>query len=124
MPDGNINTENLLTESDVEQRVIYPLLTGGNYLAINESHLRTKEYMAPAKIDKSADKSGYYPDYTVWEKAFPLMIVEAKQPNVAVEIGYREATAYAQYLNQRFRTGVNPARFTIAVNGLRILFGY
>ena len=103
MGDGYINTENLLTESDVEQRVIYPLLTGGNYLAISERHIRTKEYMAPTKIDKSAGKSsGYYPDYTVWEKAFPLMVVEAKQPDVAVEVGYREATAYAQYLNQRF----------------------
>jgi hypothetical protein len=125
MADGYINTEKLLTESDVEQRVIYPLLTGGNYLAINERHIRTKEYMAPTKIDKNAGKSsGYYPDYTVWEKGFPLMIVEAKQPDVAVEVGYREATAYAQYLNQRFRTGINPARFTIAINGARILFGY
>jgi hypothetical protein len=125
MAEAYISSDNLRTESDVEQKVIYPLLTGGNYLAIPERHVRTKQYMAPTKIDKNAGKTGgYYPDYTVWEKAFPLMIVEAKQPDVAAEVGYKEATAYAQYLNQRFRTGVNPARFTLSINGVRILFGY
>jgi hypothetical protein len=125
MANGHISAEGLTTESDVEQKVMYPLLSGGNYLAIDERHIRTKEYMSPTKIDKNAGKSiGYYPDYTVWEKAFPLMVVEVKQPEVAPEVGYREATAYAQYLNQRFRTGVNPARFVIASNGVRLLFGY
>ena len=81
--------------------------------------------MAPSQIEKGAGKSkGHYPDYTVWEKSFPLMIVEAKGPDVAVEIGYKEGCGYAQIVNQRYRTGVNPARFVIACNGRRILFGY
>jgi hypothetical protein len=115
----------LVTESDVEQKVIYPLLSGGNYLAIDEGHIRTKEYLAPTKLGKAAEKTtGYFPDYSIWENAFPLMIVEAKRPSVAVEVGYQEATLYAQHLNQRYRTGVNPCRFVMASNGLRVLFGY
>jgi Type I restriction enzyme R protein N terminus (HSDR_N) len=115
----------LVTESDVEQTIIYPLLSGGNYLAINERHIRTKEYLAPTKLDKAAERTtGYFPDYSIWEKAFPLMIVEAKRPSVTVEVGYQEAARYAQHLNQKYRTGVNPCRFVMACNGLRVLFGY
>jgi type I site-specific restriction endonuclease len=115
----------LVTEADVEHKVIYPLLSDGNYLAINGRHIRTKEYLAPTKLDKAAERTtGYFPDYSIWEKAFPLMIVEAKRPSVSVEVGYREAALYAQNLNQKYRTGVNPCRFVMASNGLRVLFGY
>ena len=115
----------LHTESDVEQKILFPLLSGGNYLAIIEQHIRTKEYLSPTAIDKTAGRmTGYYPDYSIWEKAFPLMIVEAKAPDVGAEVGYREATLYAQHLNQKYRTGVNPCRFVMACNGARILFGY
>ena len=120
-----ISTENLISKSDVEQKVIYPLLCGGNFLAIDERNVRTKEYMAPSKIDKNAGKNiGHYPDYTIWDNSFPLMIVEAKRPDVAVDVGYREGTAYAQHLNQRYRTNVNPARFVMSCNGIRLLFGF
>ena len=57
MTDGVIVATELVTESDVEQKVIYPLLSGGNYLAINERHIRTKEYLAPTKLDKGAEKT-------------------------------------------------------------------
>jgi hypothetical protein len=63
MTSGAITCQDLKNESDVEQKVIYPLLSGGNYLAINDRHIKTKDYMAPSRIDKSAGKSiGYYPD--------------------------------------------------------------
>lgn len=53
----------LRTESDVEQKVIMPLLTDAQLLSIPVQSVHTKEYLAPAALDKAAGKSsGYYPD--------------------------------------------------------------
>lgn len=120
-----IDVADLRTESDVEQKVILPLLLGGNYLSIQQRHVRTKEYLSPTKIDKSAGKKhGYYPDYSIWEKAFPVMIVEAKAPDVDVLSGYREAAIYAHHLNKGFRNGINPCQLILAINGIDLAFGY
>lgn len=71
----------LKTESDVEQKVIMPLLTDAPLLSIPAAAVHTKEYLAPAALDKAAGKlSGYYPDYSVWLYGVPVMIVEAKGP--------------------------------------------
>ncbi len=100
----------LETESDVEQKVIMPLLTSGTYLGIPQSGIFTKKYLAPTELDKKAGRAyGYYPDYSVWMKRFPVLIVEAKAPDEAVEIGYREAALYARHLNQSYPTNINPA---------------
>jgi hypothetical protein len=123
----HIDPDNLVvqTESDVEQKVLMPLLNGEAYLAIPQSRIHTKEYLEPTKLDKEAGKSGgYYPDYSIWEYGFLVMVVEAKSPSVAVEEGYREASLYARHVNQKYATGLNPCRFVIACNGQRLLFGY
>jgi type I site-specific restriction endonuclease len=115
----------LATESDVEQKVIMPVLTGGIYLEIPTDRIRTKDYLAPAVLDKAAGRqSGYYPDYTVWMRGFPLLVVEAKAPDVPAEVGYREASLYARHLNQAYPTNLNPCRFILATNGITLLAGY
>jgi hypothetical protein len=123
----HIDHANLLltSESDVEQKVIMPLLTGAGFLDLPLDQIYTKEYLAPTELDKKAGKTGgYYPDYSVWIRSFPLMIVEAKAPDVPSEEGYREASLYARHLNQGYRTGLNPSRFILATNGNTLLFGY
>ncbi len=113
------------TESDVEQKIIYPLLTMPGLLAIPADAVKTKSYLAPTKLDKAAGRSsGYFPDYSVWELGLPLLIVEAKDPSVDVQAGFREACLYARHLNTRYPTGVNPCRFVIATNGNTLLAGY
>lgn len=115
----------LSTESDVEQKVVMPLLTDGQLLAIPSASVHTKQYLAPAALDKAAGKtSGYYPDYSVWLRGLPVMIVEAKAPDVAPEEGYREASLYARHLNQRFPPGINPCARILATNGKTLLFGF
>ena len=115
----------LTTESDVEQKVLWPLLTENRLLAIPREHVHTKEYLAPAALDKTAGKmTGYYPDYSIWLRGLPVMIVEAKAPDVAVEVGYREASLYARHLNQKFPAGVNPCARIMASNGTALLFGF
>ena len=108
----------ITTESDVEQKVVMPLLAGAAYLAIPERAIFTKQYLVPSVLDKAAGRvAGYYPDYTVWMRGFPLLVVEAKAPDVNPEVGYREASLYARHLNQAYPTKINPSRFLIATNG-------
>lgn len=117
--------EILTTESDVEQKVLMPLLTDGPLLAIPKASVLTKAYLAPAALDKAAGKmAGYYPDYSVWLHGLPVMIIEAKAPDVAPEEGYRQASLYARHLNQKFPSRINPCARIMATNGRTFLFGF
>lgn len=123
----HIDHENLTlgNESDVEQKVIMPLLTGAVYLGIAHERIFTKQYLAPTILDKSAEKTtGYFPDYSIWMHGFPVLIVEAKAPDVTSEVGYREASLYARHLNQNYPTDFNPCRFVVSTNGRDLLFGH
>ncbi len=114
----------LLTEGDVEDNVIAPILRGANYLEIPSRHIKSKAYLAPAVLDKVSGKThGYYPDYSIWEKSLPVLIVEAKSPDVAAEVGYREASLYARHLNQEYRSDLNPCRYILSCNGTHVLVG-
>lgn len=115
----------LHNESDVEMKVIWPLLTGAAYLDIPEGNIKPKKYLAPTPLNRKAGQTaGSYPDFSVWFRSFPCLIVEAKSPDVPVETGYHEAQLYAQFLNQNYPTGINPARFILAVNGINFQCGY
>jgi hypothetical protein len=115
----------LNNESDVEQKIIMPLLGEDIYLEISSDKIFPKQYLAPTALDKTAGRAvGYYPDYTVWMRGFPVAVVEAKSPDVPSETGYREASLYARHLNQSYKTDLNPCRFLIATNGKTLLAGY
>jgi type I site-specific restriction endonuclease len=123
----HIDHDNLVVtnESDVEQKIIFPLLSGSAYLDIPQNCIFTKDYLAPSVLDKSAGRTtGYYPDYSVWMHGFPVLIVEAKAPDIASELGYREAGMYARQLNQNYPADINPCRFIISTNGRDLLFGH
>ncbi|HEV2201655.1 MAG TPA: hypothetical protein VGR73_17685, partial [Bryobacteraceae bacterium] len=108
----------------MEQKLVMPLLTGESYLKIPLANIYTKQYMAPAALDKAAGKIGsYVPDYAVWYRGLPTLIVEAKAPDVEPEVGYREASLYARHLNQKYPTNINPCNYLLATNGKRWLFG-
>lgn len=114
----------VLTEADVELKVLTPLLTNSNYLAIPTTSIQGKSYLAPAPLDKRAGKTGgYYPDYSVWELGFAVLIVEAKEPGVPVEVGFREACLYARHLNAEYKSGLNPCHFVLSCNGKQLAYG-
>ena len=52
----------LKTESDVEQKLIFPLLSAPNMLAIPIEAIKTKDYLSPTTLDKDAGRRGgrYY----------------------------------------------------------------
>jgi hypothetical protein len=115
----------IVTEGDVEQKVLMPLLQGETYLGIPERRIFTKQYLAPTTLDKDAGKSrGYLPDYGIWFRGLLVMVVEAKAPDISVETGYREASLYARHVNQKYPTDVNPCHFILACNGKDLLFGH
>ncbi len=115
----------LQNEADVEMRIITPLLQGAPYLGIPESFIKPKKYLAPTPFNRKAGlTSGGFPDFSVWIRSFPVLIVEAKPPEVPAEVGYHEAQMYAAYLNQNYPTGINPAHFIFATNGLEFMVGY
>jgi len=108
----------LITESDVEQKLVYPFLVHPSFLDIPGEWVRTKEYMEPTEIDKGAGKRvGYIPDYSVWRSGFPLLVVEAKRPDEPIEKAIREAHLYANRINNRYPPNVNPIRYVLACNG-------
>jgi hypothetical protein len=122
----HIDHDNLVlhTEGDVESKLLIPLLSSELYLGIPSQNLFSKEYLAPAEVDKGAKVlGGYYPDFSVWIHGFPVLLVEAKTPGVPVEQAYREASLYARHLNSQRPTGLNPASFLVASSGARVLFG-
>ncbi|MFZ3351722.1 MAG: hypothetical protein WA268_12715 [Xanthobacteraceae bacterium] len=108
----------LATESDVEQKLVYPFLCHTSYLGIPTSWVRTKDYMEPTQIDKGAGKRvGYIPDYSIWKGGFPLLIIEAKSPEETIDRGLREALMYAAEINKRYPPGINPIGHVLACNG-------
>jgi hypothetical protein len=114
-----IEVRELRTESDVEQKVILPFLLNASYLGLGSAWIRTKEYMSPTEIDKAAGKRyGYIPDYSIWVNSIPLVIVEAKAPDVAIHIALREARLYAGEINKRYPPEVNPIGYVLACNGV------
>lgn len=114
----------LVTESDVEQKLIYPLLNSPQGLGFFGEEIKTKSYLSPTDLDKGAGKKvGYYPDYAIILSSLPALIVEAKAPGESVEQGFKEAQLYAHELNKRFPPNINPARSVIATNGATILYG-
>jgi GTPase SAR1 family protein len=114
-----VNPAELRSESDVEQKVILPFLINPSYLGLRSSWIRTKEYMTPTEIDKAAGKRyGYFPDYSVWVNSIPLVIVEAKDTDVTIEVALREARLYASEVNKRYPPEVNPIGFVLACNGI------
>ena len=105
-------------ESDVEQKLVYPFLTNASYLNIPSSWVRSKEYMSPTEIDKTAGKRyGYFPDHSIWLNGLPLVIGEAKEPGVRIEVALREGRLYAGEINKRYPPNVNPIAYVLATNG-------
>jgi GTPase SAR1 family protein len=111
----------LKTESDVEQKLLYPFLCHPSYIGIPSEWVRTKSYMEPTQIDKGAGKrAGYIPDYSIQKSGFPLLIIEAKSPDETIQKALREAQMYASEINKRYPPNINPIKYVLASNGEQI----
>ncbi len=112
----------LLTESDVEQKLVLPILTTASPLglAYATEELRTKLSIRRFQIDKGKAQKLYYPDYLVLLEGLPVLIVEVKTPGEDVVEALREARLYANELNALYPAGINPCSRVIAVSGTQL----
>ncbi len=113
--------EELLNESDVEQKFVWPLLTATlpNGLGYSSVDIRSKPDIRKLRIDKGKNNEKlYHPDYVILIAGIPVLVIEAKHPHEDPVAALREARLYAHALNDAFKAGVNPCVRVIATNGL------
>lgn len=125
MNDFYCDPSTLLSESDVEQKVIWPLLTKAEPIGLgySKTDIQTKVNLRKIEIDKGAKSQLYYPDYLLSLQGIPQIIVEAKKPNEDLHEAYRQASLYASEINRFFESGINPCKYIIACDGLKLVAG-
>jgi hypothetical protein len=111
--------DELLTESDVEQKLIFPLLTNPapNGLAFAPSDIATKLSIRRLEIRKGTARKLYFPDYLVVMAGLPMLVIEAKGVGEDVGLALDEARLYANEINALYPHKVNPCTRVIACNG-------
>ncbi len=113
----------LRTESDVEQKFIYPLLAGAFPLGcgFGASEIFTKDNLRHFDIDKGRTSKIYRPDYILVLNGLPVAAIEAKKPDEDVYEGLREARLYATEINAIYPSNINPCIRVFACNGKRLV---
>lgn len=112
----------LASESDVEQKLLFPLLSNQRPfgLAVPSACIFTKSSIKAFTIGKGNSAKLYFPDYLVVFRGLPMLIVEAKSPNVIdLTEAAREARLYATEINSSFPSGLNPCKYCLTSNGLQ-----
>lgn len=110
-------TQGLVNESDVEQKLLAPLLMESAGLGYSATEVFTKQYIAERSIGKRKGKHGYVPDYLVYCHGLPCLVIEAKNPADDLNDAIREGCAYSLEINRHFAPEHNPIRFVVACNG-------
>jgi hypothetical protein len=108
----------LLNESDVEQKFVYPLLvaeTPYGFHVPTES-IVTKQNVRKLVIDKGKAQKSYFPDYLIVKAGLPLLVIEAKERGNDLAGAFREARLYAAEMNALFPAGLNPLTRIVATN--------
>ena len=116
----------IITESDVEQKFVYGLITNPLPFGLGYSNqdFRTKGDIRKLTIDKGGKKKLYYPDYAVVANGLPVVIIEAKTPKEDLEEATRQARLYATEINSRYPSKINPCERIVVTDGIIIAAGY
>jgi hypothetical protein len=114
---GMWETEGFANESDVEQKLIAPLFLGTDGLQYPSNCVKTKEYLRTYDIGKRKSKKGFIPDYLIYSRGLPCLVIEAKAPTDDAAEALREAAAYALEINRTFPAEADPIRWVVACNG-------
>ena len=112
------------TEGDVETQVVIPLLSRAEYLGIEITNLKSKEFLSSFDIGKGAkQKRGYIPDYCIYVLSLPTVAVEVKAPGVPLSEAWEEGSLYSHAINRRYPAGITPCAFVLATNGIDFAAG-
>jgi hypothetical protein len=80
----NFPAYDVSTESDVEQKFLYPLLTHPSFLAIPAKAILTKKAMGSLSfVDKTALPRNYIPDYVIFFRGLLSASSRRKLPTCA-----------------------------------------
>ena len=117
--------DQMSNESDVEQKLVYPLLTASEPYGLGNqaSSIQTKANIRKFRIGKGDNVKLYFPDYLIVVGGFPLVAIEAKGPDEDLDEAFREARLYAAELNALYESGINPLMRIVATNGSRLVAG-
>lgn len=117
--------EELHNESDVEQKLLYPLLTAAfpHGFALGAGDIQTKGSIKRFKIGKGKDEKLYFPDYIIAIGGLPLAAIEAKAPHEDLAEAFREVRLYAAEINAAYPADLNPLVHVAVSNGQRVLVG-
>ena len=109
----------LVTESDVEQKLLYPLMVGDapTGLGYDPADVHTKAHIRKFTIGKGSDQKSYFPDYIVVRGGLPILVAEAKKPGTDLAEAFREARLYAAELNALYPTGIQPVTKVLIADG-------
>jgi hypothetical protein len=85
--------DDLRTESDVEQKFLWPLLTTAIPIGagFTSADILTKVSIRRLEIGKGTTRKLYFPDYMVVLGGLPTMVVEAKAPGQPLDQALDEA---------------------------------
>lgn len=121
----NIPIYECSNESDVEQKFLFPLLTHPSFLDIPAKSVLTKKSLGTLPfVSKTALPKAYIPDYILFFNGYPIVVIEAKSPEVPSKQAIAEARTYGQVLNQHFPTKINPVAVVVGCNGKTFAFGH
>lgn len=104
--------KDLSTESDVEQKLLFPLLTteSPNGLGLRTPDILTKISIRRLEIDKGTRRRLYFPDYVVVIAGLPVVVIEAKAPSESLDLALDEARLYGNEINALFPLGCQSLR--------------
>jgi len=100
-------------ESDVEQKLLYPLIKELGYL---DNEIHTKETIEGHFISKGKRRKKYIPDYVVYVNNKPILVIEAKNPEENIDKYAHEPQDYAVVVNRKY-IGINPIKYSLISNG-------
>jgi len=103
----------LNNESDVEQKMLYPLLKDLGYA---DTDIKTKDLIEAHFIGKGRSRKKYTPDYIIEFQGRPILVLEAKSPKENIELFKHEPQDYSIILNRKY-IGFNPVKLCIISNG-------
>src|SRR5258708_39526128 len=116
----------MLNESDVEQKLVFPFLVAPKPygLGLSSIQILSKQNVRKFSIGKGSDQKSYFPDYLIVKASLPLFVVEAKPRGTNLEEAFREARLYAAEMNAIFPAGLNPLTRVMAINGDSCFAGF
>ncbi len=115
----------LLNESDVEQKFVFPFLIAEKPfgLGLPSESIVTKRNVRKFLIDKGTKQKSYFPDYLLVKASLPLLVIEVKERGSDLDEAFREARLYAAEMNAMFPAKLNPLSKVIATNGDHLFAG-